>query len=134
MGVVTALKFAKTFGPYIAIVGLIMAVLFLRNDNTAAHAGEKAAKVEAAGLREANAADARTIASFGQQRIDNDAIASAVAARVNVNVTHETRVVTALKDAKRNDPQVRNWADTAIPGSVLREFNAAGDRVQAPAR
>lgn len=134
MGILTALNFAKTFGPYIAIVGLIMAVLFLRNDVTGARAGEATALQKAANLQAVNADNARTIASMGQQRVDNDAIASAVAAKVGANVTRETRVVTVLKEGQRNDPQVRAWAASPIPGSVRGALNAPGDGIQAPAR
>lgn len=134
MGILTALKFAKTFGPYIAIVGLIMAVLFLRNDVTGARAGEATALQKAANLQAVNVENARTIASMGQQRVDNDAIASAVAAKVGANVTRETRVVTVLKEGQRNDPQVRDWAASPIPGSVRGALNAPGDGIQAPAR
>jgi hypothetical protein len=134
MGVLTALKFAKTFGPYIAIVGLIMAVLFLRNDVTGAHAERDVAKQEAANLHAVNAENARTIASMGQQRVDNDAIATAVAAKVGANVQRETRIVTVLKEGTRNDPQVRAWAATPVPSSVRGALAPAGDGVQAPAR
>lgn len=127
------LKLAKILGPIVVIVGLLMTVLFLRNDVTKASAERNAAKAEAANLSASNAENARTMAAMGQARVDNDAIANAVAAKIHINVTRETRVVTALKDAKRNDPNVRTWADSPIPGSVRAQLAPAGDNVQAPA-
>lgn len=119
-------KLALKIAPFVLLAILLGIVLWQRNSLT-----DKSAKLEAASgavsrLEATNAANQKTINDFAQQRVDNDAIAEAVASRIDVNRAATQAVNNKLKDAYRNDPNVRTWADMPIPDSVRRAINPPG--------
>lgn len=114
-------KLALKFAPYIAIALLIGVILWFRADLTSAKAERDAVKIEVDQLRKTNAANQRTIENFSRRQIDNDAIAAAVNAALSSNRQNADRIAIELKEA-RNDPVVRDWADTPVPASVRRSL------------
>ncbi len=124
------LKFLKLFGPYILIVGLVMMILIQRNTITGKTAKLEAAEVANAQLTEANKANVIALNAVRQQRIDNDAIAEAVAAKLTENGVRETNTRTIIEREVRNDPKVRAWGDTAVPDSLRRALRADQVRKQ----
>lgn len=114
----------RKLAPYLLVAALFFVVLFQRNTITDRTAKLEASQKEAKDLTEANKANAKVIASLSARQVDNDAIANAVASKIQVNVTRETIVRTNIEKAKANDPQVRAWADTPIPDSVRRALRA----------
>lgn len=119
-GLVTAWAFFKRFWPLFVIVPLIFAVLMMRTTISDTKARLAAKTTEAANLSKANAANVKIIEGFSQQRIDNDAIATAVAAKLNNNGVREVNTRTVIERLKRDDPQVRDWANVPVPDSVRR--------------
>jgi len=115
----------RKFAPFVAIALLIGVFLWQRNSLTDVHAKLDAKSAEAAQLAKANEANAKVIEGFSQQRIDNDAIATAVAAKVSGNATREVQTQTIIKEAVKNDPTVRAWADSPIPDGVRSAVNAS---------
>jgi len=102
----------------VPIAGLAVAVWFLHEDNAV-----KAAKLEAAAqqVKTVTAANAGLLAAIDAakaQRVDNDAIAAAVAAKVGGNTTRETNTRTIIEKAVANDPKVADWASSPLPSSV----------------
>lgn len=77
-------------------------------------------------LSDANNSQERSLAAVSAQRIDNDAIATAVAAKLSASVTHETNTRTIIEKAVSNDPKVADWAATPVPVVVRRAL--AGDQ------
>lgn len=128
------LKLALKFGPYIAIALLIGFLLYQRGNLATATGERDAALVHAAQLAATNAANQRTMQGMAAQRIDNDAIATAVATRLQDNQVREVHTQTVIREAIRNDPTVRTWADSPIPDSVRSALAAPGGRVPPPAR
>ena len=120
----TYFKLALKLGPYIAITILIVAFLWQRGSLVKANAKEKAARVELGTALAANVQNEKTIEGFRQQRVDNDAIALAVAERLNVTRSGTERIAIELREA-RNDPKVRDWSDTPVPDSVQRSLSTA---------
>lgn len=119
-GFVTFLQFARRFWPLFVIVPLAFVVLIQRTTISDKTAKLDAKTAEAANLSKANAANVRIIEGFSKQRIDNDAIAEAVATRLNKNGVREVNTRTVIERLKRDDPQVRDWANVPVPDSVRR--------------
>lgn len=126
----TALRLA----PYVAIALLVGLFLWQRNSLTAARADVRTATAAIAQLNETNRANVAQMAKVAQARIDNDAIASAVAERLAGNGTRETHTETVIREVMQNDPVSRAWGDTPVPDSVRSALARPGDRVPQPAR
>lgn len=119
--------FVKRFWPLFVIVPLIFVVLFQRNTITGRTAERDAAVKAEAQVREANRSQEETIRRMAGARIDNDAIAEAVAARLGNVKTREVNTRTIIEKAKQDDPNVRDWADRPIPNSVRGALNTPGN-------
>lgn len=119
-GFVTAWAFFKRFWPLFVIVPLVFVILIQRTTISDKTAKLDLKTAEAAQLSEANKANVAIIEGFAQQRIDNDAIAEAVAARLSNNSVREVNTRTIIERAKQDDPNVRDWADRPVPNSVRR--------------
>lgn len=118
-------------GAGLAFAALLGALLWLRGDLAKANGDKKALGVELVKAVEANKEAAATIEGFRTQRVDNDAIAEAVFDKLKANRAIFDRTTVLLKDA-RNDPNVKPWADTPIPGRVQDALNS--DEVREPPR
>lgn len=119
--------FVKRFWPLFVIVPLVFVLLIQRNTITGRTAERDAAVKAEAQVREANRSQEETIRRMAGARIDNDAIAAAVAERLGTVKTRETNTRTIIERAKVNDPQVRDWADSPIPNSVRGALNTPGN-------
>lgn len=113
----------KRFWFVLPLVALIFIVLFQRNTITGRTAERDAAVKAEAQVREANRSQEETIRRMASARIDNDAIAAAVAAKLGDVKTREVNTRTIIERAKVNDPNVRDWADRPIPDSVRGAIN-----------
>lgn len=116
----------KRFWFVIPLVALAFIVLFQRNTITGRTAERDAAQAQAAQLQETNEANQDIIEALAQARIDNDAIAEAVAARIGEVRTREVNTRTIIERAKQDDPVVRDWANEPIPSSVRGALNTPG--------
>ncbi len=112
------ISLARRFWPAIPIVGLAVALWFSREDAKTARADTEAAKQHVQTVETANASLRSAIDGLKQQRVDNDAIAAAVAAKLGSNATREVQTRTIIEKAVQNDPKVRDWADSPLPDSV----------------
>ena len=106
------------------IAGLLVAVWFLREDNRVQAADLKAATEHVATLETANKGLSQAIDAVKAQRVDNDAIATAVAAKIANNSVREVNTRTIIEKAAANDPHVASWADTPVPDSVRQALRA----------
>lgn len=114
----TALALLKRFWYVIPLVGLLITVLVMRNDLT-----DKTAKLDAANTRvtdvtAANKGLSTALDQVKAARVDNDAIANAVAAKIGTNTVRETVTHTTIEKAAANDPAVKAVVDTPLPQSV----------------
>lgn len=129
-------KLALKLGPFIAIALLIGFVLWQRNTISTQSGKLNVAAQQIVDLTAANASAQATIDSFAERRIDNDAIAAAVAQRLDSNRAHTEGQRQAIRNAS-NDPTVHDWAAMPIPDLIRRLLNdevAAPGSVQKPAR
>jgi hypothetical protein len=113
----SGLKLALKFGPFIAIALLLGFILWQRNTISEQKGSLHVAQQQINDLNAANASAQVTINSFSQQRIDNDAIADAVAKRLDTNRAQTEGQRQAIRTAS-NDPKVRDWANQPVPSSV----------------
>lgn len=113
-----ALSLLRKFWPALPIAALAVYVAILTLENRTKAADLKVAEAKAAVLQSANDSTAKALAAVTAQRVDNDAIATAVAAKLGTNTTHETTIRTTIEKAVANDPKVAAWADTPVPDSV----------------
>ena len=118
------LKFILKLAPYLAIVALIFVVLFQRNTITDRNAKVAAAAVRVADVTDANKSLAKALDATKQARIDNDAIAEAVAARIGGTQTRLVETRTIIEKAKANEPAVRAWGAVPVPVSVRQALRA----------
>lgn len=107
-----------------AIVALVFVVLWLRNDNLAKDGNLKAATTQVTDLTRANKAAQGALDKVTAIRVDNDAIAVAVAAKMGSNTTREVHTNTVIEKAAANDPQVRALVDTPLPDSLRAALRA----------
>jgi hypothetical protein len=114
----TAWVILKRFWFVLPLVGLLITVLLQRNHITAQAGDLKAAQVHVTDLTNANKGYVDALATIKQQRVDNDAIATAVAARLSGNTVRETNTRTIIEKAAANDPAVRDWGSTPVPSGV----------------
>jgi hypothetical protein len=124
-------KLVLKFGPYIAIALLVAAVLWYRGDLAKSEGDKKALGIELQTTIEANKEAKKTVDAIRAQRVDNDAIADEIAKKLAANRALFDRTTVLLKEA-RNDPKVRSWADTPVPGSVRAALAAPGEVREPP--
>lgn len=108
----------KRLWPLFVIIPLVFAILFMRATIASKQAALDLKTVEAKNLSEANAANAKFIEGLTKQRLDNDAIADAIAARLSVNNTREIHTREVIERAIRDDAKVRDWASVPVPNGV----------------
>lgn len=123
------LRLYGLIGGGVVLATLVAAVLWLRGDLAKAQGDKKALAVELQATIEANKSAEATIEGFRNQRVDNDKIAEAVVTKLTANRALFERRTILLKEA-RNVPQVRDWANTAVPGSVREALSAVEVREQ----
>ncbi len=121
--VFTKLKIAAFLGTTVVIVGLVIAVLWLRGNNAKLAGEVDVVKIERDGAIKANKANEEAIEAFKRQRVDNDAIANAVASKLNSNRARTERSRQAIRNAQ-NDPNVRAWANQPVPSGVRSAIEA----------
>lgn len=107
-----------------AIGGLLITVLWQRNDLTAKNAAIHAAAVRITDLDNANKSQKAALDKIGAAKVDNDAIAAAVAAKLQGNTVRETNTRTIIEKAAANDPAIKSWYDTPVPGGVRDALRA----------
>lgn len=120
------LKLALRFAPYVAIAALLIYALILRESNTSLEGERDAARVERDQYKASDEANTKTIEAFSRRQIDNDAIARAVADALASNNRRTERTRQALREAT-NEPEVRDWANMPVPGSVQRALDGSDD-------
>lgn len=120
----TTLAILRKFWPLFVIVPLAFLVLFQRNTITGRTAERDAAVARVADVTEANKGLAHALDTVKQARVDNDAIADAVAARIGSNQTRLVETRTIIERAKANEPAVRAWGDAPVPSSVRAALRA----------
>lgn len=118
---------ARKLAPFVIIALLAGAVLWLRGDITRIRAEREAAKVQVATVTKANETLARSLETVQQQRIDNDAIAAAVALRIGENRTVETRTNTIIQEKAANDPVTRDWLSVPVPDGVREALRSGAN-------
>lgn len=128
----TWLLFIKKFWPFGVIIVLAFAVLFMRNTITDRTAERDAAKARVADVTEANAGLKRALELAGQARIDNDAIAEAVALKLKGTQARVVEYRTTIEKVKANDPVVRAWGVVPVPSRVREALRAREGHSDAP--
>ena len=123
--------FIRKFGPYLALLALAFVILFQRNTITSRTADRDKAVARAADVTEANKSLKDALDIVKQQRVDNDAIAEAVAKRIGKSETRLVEYRTTIERVKSNDPVVRAWGAVPVP-PVVREALRAGEDAPAP--
>ncbi|MAQ09593.1 MAG: hypothetical protein CMQ11_07140 [Gammaproteobacteria bacterium] len=124
---VEALALLRRYWPFLAIAGLVMALLYMRGDLASMKADKDRAEAKAATLESVNKTNAKVIEGFTQQRIANDAIIQQLTGARTANATRETTVRTIIEKEARNDPVVRDWLNQPVPSGVRRAINTPGD-------
>lgn len=124
---VEALALLRRYWPFLAIAGLVMALLYMRGDIASLKADKDRAEAKAATLESVNKTNARVIEGFAAQRLANDAIIQQLAGARTANATRETTVRTIIEKEASNDPVVRDWLNQPVPSGVRRAINTPGD-------
>lgn len=124
-------KLALKLLPYGLLALLLIAFLWQRNTLTKTTADLDAANVRVEDVTAANATLAEAIKKAKQAQIDNDAIAVAVAGKLEGNRVREIRTREVIRETIENDPQSNDWANQPLP-SRLREALRPGS-VSTPA-
>ena len=114
------------------LIALAGVVLWQRNTITDKSAKLAAAEVRVTDLTKANKTLSDFQAGLEKMRVDNDAIATAVAGKIQLNNTREIHTRVEIEKAVRDDPATRDWANQPIPDSVRKALRA--DRADNPAR
>lgn len=109
--------------PYLAILGLLFAVAFIRGDKIKAEAKAAAAVTEAKALREVNKQNANSFTQLAQSQRQNDALVQDLHVKVSAIKLREVNTRQAIKEVYRNDPVARDWSAVSIPGGVQRALN-----------
>ncbi len=120
----TTLMILRKFWYVVPLIGLTFALLFMRVSLAHKDTQLVTAKAQVEDLTKANKDAQIVIKRFEQQRLDNDAIASLVAAKIKVTNTRETNYQTTIERIANNDPQVRDWRNVPVPDSVRRTLQA----------
>lgn len=122
-----ALSLLRRYWPFLAIAGLVMALLYMRGDLASMKADKDAAETKAATLESVNKSNVAIIEGFAAQRLANDAIIQRLGEIKAGNVERETTVRTIIEREARNDPTVRDWLNQPVPSGVRGAINAPGD-------
>lgn len=122
-GLIAAWVFAKRFWPFAVILALAFVVLYQRNAVTRAEADNSAAQTELTNLRAVNDHNTKLLDEFHHARAQNDAIILDLLEAQRVNNEHSDRATTIIREAIKNDPQTRDWANTPLPDGVRRALN-----------
>lgn len=122
-----ALVLLKRYWHWLAIAGLVMAVLYMRGDLAHMQADKNRAEAKAATLQAVNDQNAKVIEGFAEQRIANDAIIQQLAGARSANASRETTVRTIIEKEARNDPVVRDWLNQPVPSGVRGAINTPRD-------
>jgi hypothetical protein len=125
-----SLRLALIVGTGVLIAILIGIVLWQRGALIERAGTIQAATTQIDALTAANVQNQRVIATMAAARIDNDAIADAVARRIGSNTVRETETRTIIEKAKADDPIVYNWAVVPVPGSVRSALKRSTDPVR----
>jgi hypothetical protein len=105
-------------------IGLLVGGLLIKDGQLRSARGERdVARIERDQFKATAEQNGRVIEGFAKQRVDNDAIATAVAAKLNLNRAQTEKVRVELRKAQDNDATVRDWAVTPIPDLVQRLLN-----------
>lgn len=120
----TTLAILRKFWPLFVIVPLAFIVLFQRNTITGRTAERNAAVARVADVSEANKSLSHALDTVRQARVDNDAIADAVAARIGSNSARLVETRTVIERVKANEPAVRAWGAVPVPSSVREALRA----------
>lgn len=120
----TALILLRKFWFVPLLLGLAIFALFQKIDLTRTKAHLAASEQRVADVTDANKSLNIALAKVQQQRIDNDAIAASVAARVGQGRTIETHTNTVIEKAVKSDPVAKSWADSRLPDSVRAALRA----------
>lgn len=126
------LSILRRFWYVVPLLGLTFALLFLRADLAHKETQLVTSKAQVADLTKANKDAQTVIAAFAQQRIDNDAIAELVAAKIKVTNVRETNYQTTIERIAANDPAVRDWRNVPVPVGVRRALQADRSDSRAP--
>lgn len=118
MTALAILTLVKRFWPAIPILGLAIALLFVREDDRSKAASLAAAKAQVSSLTEANASLNSSLADVQAERVDNDAIAASVASQLQGNIVAQNTTRTIVEKAIASDPKATNWADEPLPDSL----------------
>ena len=105
----------RKFWPAIPIIGLAVALWFVREDDRRQAANAKAAQAQVQTVTAANAGLAVALKSAQANRADNDAIAQSVADKLQGNIRTVNTTKTVIQKVIASDPKAANWADTPIP-------------------
>lgn len=122
-----ALTLLRRYWPFLAIAGLVMALLYMRGDLASMKADKDRAEAKAATLQAVNDTNAKVIEGFAAQRLANDAIIQRLGEIKTLNLGRETTVRTIIEKEARNDPVVRDWLNQPVPIGLQRAINAPGD-------
>ena len=112
----------------IAVAILVIALFAMKAQNNALKGDLALTKLERDVAKKANEQNVRVIEGFAKQRIDNDAIATAVAKKLDGNRARTEGQRAAIRNAQ-NDPTVRDWAAVPVPDSVQRALEPPVDRI-----
>lgn len=114
----------KRFWPFALGLGALIAVGALYLDNKAAHADLKVAQQRVSDVIAANKSLNTALTAVSAQRVDNDAIAAAIAGKLGAIKTRETQTQTIIERAIASDPKTAAWASVAVPDSVRSALRA----------
>lgn len=113
----SGLKLALKLAPFIAFALLVGFIIWQRGTINKLGGERDLAVQQSKALGDVIVADNATIKQLGERQVDNDAIAAAVAKRLDNNRAQTEGQRQAIRNAS-NDPSVRNWADQPVPSSV----------------
>jgi hypothetical protein len=124
MPVVPWWKLALKFWYVVPLVLLLGLFLWQRNELTGTKADLVASKAREQDLQLANQSAQAALSQVRLARIDNDAIALQVAAKVGRAKDTETHTETIIEKAVANDPVAKSWADQPLPPTVRDALHA----------
>lgn len=120
----TAFAFLKTFGPYVAIVALLLVALMLRTDKIKADAQRKTAVAQAEQLQAVNAANSKAFDRIAKAAADNVRIQQELAVDVAAIRARGETARRSIKEATKDDPETRAWGSQPLPGRVRDALRA----------
>jgi len=109
---------ALRFGPYVAIVALLVALLYVRGDKIKAQAETAGALREVKTLTKANESQSEALKLAIEVRRDNDRIQRELSDKLADISATANAAQEGLANAIARDPEAKSWADTDVPISV----------------